>query len=185
MLQRIMKEKAGFWGLIAVAIALLLSSPAFAGVVYSWTTDEGTLSFTDEKDKVPAHYQAGVKTQSLKALRSYPRLTIENRTAAIAPSAPAQEQGEVRLVQPERNPGLSVLVGGTRFGANATVVPVGRSEEGEAPTIIETRRVKARNSMATRHETVISQGGRILSIQRDELSQIDSTGLVPPVLSGR
>jgi hypothetical protein len=61
------------------------------------------------------------------------------------------------------------------------VVPVGRDAKGDAPMIIENYRVKPADSMATRHETVISQDGRVISIRRDELSQYDRSGMVPPV----
>lgn len=164
-----------------LSLTLALTGMASADVVYSWTDDQGTRSFTDDAKNIPSRYADRVAERSLESLRSYPRLTIEThaRPARTAPvSAPAP------IVTERAEPasaGLSVLVGGTRFGANATVVPVGRQGEDEAPTLIETYRVQPRDSMATTHETVISQGGRVISIQRDELSQADFTGMVPPV----
>ena len=165
----------------ALILALALAGPAGAGVVYSWTTDQGTRAFTDDAEKIPARYAEQVKEQSLQSLRSYPRLTIEAVTEKPQ-DRPSSEPVPRATERVQAAPaGLSVLVGGTRFGANATVVPIGREADESAPTLIETYRVQPRDSMATTHETVISQGGRVISVRRDELSQADYTGMVPPV----
>ena len=74
------------------------------------------------------------------------------------------------------------MTGSSRYGNGGISLPVGRpvSEEGE-PILIEQRRVKLSSSMATAHETVVRQGDRIISIQRNESSQRDDTGMVPPL----
>ena len=79
------------------------------------------------------------------------------------------------------NDGISVIVGGTRNGRNAMVIPTGGAQDGEAPTIVEQRRTKPSDSMATRHETVVKQGDRIISIQRNEKTHRGGSGMVPPV----
>ena len=117
---------------------------------------------------------------SLESLRSYPRLTIENPVlpaVSAPPVASSVSHGQAQA-EPE---GLSVLVGGTRFGNNAAVVPVGGDLDSDAPTVIENYRVKPKDSMATRHVTVIKKDGRIISIQRNQLNQDDRSGMVPPV----
>lgn len=170
------------WGLgLLVAWA---AAPATAEVVYSWTTDDGTLAFTDDQKKIPARYEKVVKERTLESLRSYPRLTIEAPAVRpVAPVAPVRQAVTSRSAQQAVSPedGLSVVVGGTRYGANATVVPVGSHAEDAGPTIIREFRVKPRDSMATTHQTVITRDGRVISIQRDELNQADYTGMVPPV----
>ena len=65
--------------------------------------------------------------------------------------------------------------------ASASVVPVGGGLDSDAPTVIENYRVKPKDSMATRHVTVIKKDGRIISIQRNQLNQDDRSGMVPPV----
>jgi len=182
MVKRMMKSQAGVGLGFLLGCVVALSAPATADVVYSWTTEGGTTSFTDDAEKIPARYASAVKEQSLESLRSYPRLTIQTFTHPPAVSAPPPEPSKTGAAAvPSAEAGLSVLVGGTRFGANATVVPVGRDIEGDAPMVIENYRVKPADSMATRHETVITQNGRVISIRQDELSQYDFTGMVPPV----
>ena len=157
MVKAMMKSQVGYATIFLLALVVGLSAPATADVVYSWTTEDGTTAFTDDAEKIPSRYASAVKEQSLESLRSYPRLTIQTFTPPPAVSAPppsgdAPKTGSTASAEA----GLSVLVGGTRFGANAAVVPVGRDAKGDAPMIIETDRVKPADSMATRHETVIS-----------------------------
>lgn len=181
MLKAMMKSRVGYGAIFLLTLVVGLSAPATADVVYSWTTEGGTTAFTDDAEKIPSRYASAVKEQSLESLRSYPRLTIQTFSPP-AVSAPPPNRGALGTpTESSVEPGLSVLVGGTRFGANATVVPVGRDAEGDAPTVIETYRVKPADSMATRHETVITQNGRVISIRRDELNQDDRSGMVPPV----
>ena len=182
MVKRTMKSQAGVGLVFLLGCVVALSAPATADVVYSWTTEDGTTAFTDDAEKIPSRYASAVKKESLESLRSYRRLTIQTFTPPPAVSAPPPS-GHVpkAMSTTSAEAGLSVLVGGTRFGANAAVVPVGRDLEGDAPMIIENYRVKPADSMATRHETVITQNGRVISIRQDELSQYDFTGMVPPV----
>jgi hypothetical protein len=59
-------------------------------------------------------------------------------------------------------------------------VPIQGSGSDE-PLVIERRRVKPSNSMATSHETVTRRGNKIISIDRDELHQRERSNMVPPV----
>ena len=47
----------------------------------------------------------------------------------------------------------------------------GRGSYDNGPTTVESFRVKPRESMATRHWTVIMQGDRIVTVLKDELHQ--------------
>ena len=175
-------SKSG-WGsgvVVFLVWALTLAGTASADVVYRWTTEGGTLAFTDDAEKIPARYAADAQKDSLESLRSYPRLTIENPVLPAVSAPPVASSVSHGQAQGEPE-GLSVLVGGTRFGNNAAVVPVGGDLDSDAPTIIENYRVKPKDSMATRHVTVIKKDGRIISIQRNQLNQDDRSGMVPPV----
>ncbi|MEE3329184.1 MAG: DUF4124 domain-containing protein [Myxococcota bacterium] len=180
MVKRTIKSQAGFGLVFLLGCVVALSAPATADVVYSWTTEGGTTSFTDDAEKIPARYASAVKEESLESLRSYPRLTIQTYVPSST-RAPAQSDHETHAHSEGGQEGLSVLVGGTRFGNNAAVVPVGGDLDGDGPTVIENYRVKPKDSMATRHVTVIKKDGRIISIQRNQLNQDDRSGMVPPV----
>ena len=66
---------------IVAAICLGLATPVVAGTVYSWRSDDGILSFTDEAKRIPARYRKAAKKRSLKKLGSYDRYTPAGQTA--------------------------------------------------------------------------------------------------------
>ena len=39
------------------ALAIGLATPAAAGTVYRWTTEAGTVAYTDDAKRVPARYR--------------------------------------------------------------------------------------------------------------------------------
>ena len=177
--KRMIKKTVWSGALVGLVCSIGLAAPVAADVVYSWTTESGTTSFTDDADKIPAKYASSAQEKSLESLRSYPRLTIQTYLPPVA-AAPVRTGREASRHAEGQEEGLSVLVGGTRFGNNAAVVPIGGDLDDEAPTIIDNYRVKPKDSMATRHVTVIKKDGRIISIQRNQLNQDDRSGMVPP-----
>ena len=170
--------------LTAFAIGLaMVAAPAAAENVYRWTTEDGTVAFTDDENRVPARYRETAVIQSLESLSGYGRLTQIQAADLQTPTPPAIAK-TASASKPILVSGLpmSVMTGSTRYGSGGISLPVGGplSDDSE-PVLIEQRRVKLDSSMATAHETVIRQGDRILSIQRNESSQRDDTGMVPPL----
>jgi hypothetical protein len=173
---------------ILMAMCLGLATPVLAGTVYSWKTADGTVSFTDDSKHVPSRYRDQAEAREMDGLDSYERFTptdqkpdstyakrLEERRQALRDSeAPAG----VVLSAPGSSP--AVIVGGSRYGKGGMVVPLD-GVNAEEPMVVEQLRTKPRDSMSTRHVTVIKQGGRVISVRKDELSHRDGTGMVPPV----
>ena len=169
---------------VLLAGLMLVATQATAGTVYRWTTESGTIAFTDEEKRIPARYQGTAQVETLESLDGYPRFTaVQEKTDQAAASAGISQKKATAASQgsPSAWP-ISVMTGSSRYGNGGISLPVGSpvSEEGE-PILIEQRRVKLSSSMATAHETVVRQGDRIISIQRNESSQRDDTGMVPPL----
>ena len=167
---------------LAIGVAMV-AAPAAADNVYRWTTEDGTVAFTDDENRVPARYRDAAVIESRESLNGYGRLT-QIQGAAPETLTPPTTGKSASASKPILVSGLpmSVMTGSTRYGSGGISLPVGGplSEDSE-PVLIEQRRVKLDSSMATAHETVIRQGDRILSIQRNESSQRDDTGMVPPL----
>lgn len=160
-----------------------VSAEVLADTVYTWTTDDGTVSYTDDEKHVPARYRERVQVKVMQGLEGYYRFTpVESAkpaedVAAVA-ETPAVSAAPPVVVVP--GSGMSVVTQGNRYGGGGMIVPVDAAPTDE-PVVIESRRVQRDDSMATSHETVIRQGDRVLSVRRNESSHRDGTGMVPPV----
>jgi len=186
------KRSSAARGALLLAVALSIATPVIAGTVYTWQTEDGTVSFTDDQKHIPSRYRDQAEARQTQDLDGYKRFTPADKSTTDATYANrlnerlATLRGEDATARPSgdhagSSDGISVIVGGTRYGSNAMVVPTGGTRDGEAPTIVEQRRTKPSDSMATRHETVVKQGDRIISIQRNEKSHRGGSGMVPPV----
>ena len=175
--------------LVAVAgLVFGASAEVSAETVYTWTTDDGTVAYTDEDKRVPARYRDRVQVETLDGLVGYDRFTRVDEVARApeaqaAPSPSAVERVRPVVVAEARKASTYVLSGGGRYGGGTSVaVPVGSmSGSSDEPIVIESLRVKLDDSMATTHETVVRQGDRVISVRRNESSQRDGTGMVPPI----
>ncbi len=178
-------------GALLLAVAVSFATPVVAGTVYTWRTEDGTVSFTDDVKHIPSRYRGQAETRAMKDLDGYKRFTPADKSstndtyAERLNSRLATLKGEDAVARDGveyggSGDGIAVITGGTRNGGNGMVVPVGSSRDG-APTIVEQRRTKPSDSMATRHETVVKQGDRVISIQRNEKSHRGGSGMVPPV----
>jgi hypothetical protein len=179
-------------GALLLTVALSIATPVVAGTVYTWRTEDGTVSFTDDVKHIPARYKGQAETRSMQDLDGYKRFTpadksstgstyaerLNTRLVALKGEAPRAQDS---VGHGASGNGISMIMGGTRHGNNGMVVPAGSTRAGDGPTVVEQHRTKPSNSMATRHETVVKQGDRIISIQRNEMSHRDSSGMVPPV----
>jgi hypothetical protein len=164
-------------GAVAVAVALV-ASPALAVSVYTWTTDEGTLAFTDDAKRIPAKYKDAAQSRTIGSLKTYPRLTesqikypkgyaerMQARLAATrAPAPPAVSAAPPELAaQPVT---IDVSTSG-RIGDQVSI-PVG---DGWEPIVTTSHRVRMRDSIATRHVQVTTQGDRVLAVRVDDRNE--------------
>ncbi len=155
-----------------------LASPSIADTVYTWETDEGTLSFTDERKRIPAKYRLSAKTKEMGKLAGYPRFTPSGKTDLLAeqktslqdpvsgPSADAQTARATGF------DGRAISVGNGRYGGGTRVqLPAtGAGAEG-GPMVMKTVRVRPENSLATRTITVVKQDGKVVYVNKGQLNQ--------------
>ena len=156
-----------------------LSSPSFAGTVFTWETDEGTISFTDEQKRIPAKYRLSASTRDLGKLKDYPRYTptgAKNSRSERSDSLNDPNQGRSADGQTTRATGFdgrSISIGGGRYGGGVRYqIPVGGAANADGgPIVTETKRVRPEGSLATRTIRVVKQGDRIISVEKGQLKQ--------------
>lgn len=154
---------------VAVLTGCLLSTPALAGgTAYHWVTDEGTFAFTDDAKAIPKRYRSQVEARTLKPLQSYERFTpVETRRvarSAPAAGAPAAASPAETARYGPVGPTVSLRTGDDH---SPTIdVSPGTSLE---PVVIEKQRFRPDGSMATRSNTIVSQGDRVLTIIKPRL----------------
>jgi hypothetical protein len=176
------RMQSGFGGPVgaglALAIGALLLSAAGAAsaeragaVVYSWETEDGTAAYADDWKRVPKRYRASAEKRASTALAGYGRYTPQ-------PAAPAAEREarmaarlahlvelnaaheEAALEAARSEPRTRVLL---QTGSSA--VPAIEVEGvDDAPVVVETLRYKPEGRIVTRHNTIVRQGDKILTI---------------------
>jgi len=189
-----LKVKTGlrFGGLLLGAFLFVsLVGPAFAGNVYSWVTEDGTHSFTDDPKRIPAKHRAEAKRRPMGKLARYERFTEVSSPA----SEPYADRLRTRLDQlrgwPTGAPegvvvgamasqaagiGYTIPVAGGagragRSGASLWVEVDETAEADSEPTVIESKRMKPSDSLATRHWTFVKKGDQIVTVIKGERRQ--------------
>jgi Domain of unknown function (DUF4124) len=156
-------------------LTVLLAGAAFAGSVYRWTGDDGSVAFSDDAKRIPSQYRASAKIVRTGDLGSYGRYTpAETRAASQERSLQLRERIE-RLRELNETPAYAPAA--TRIRETSTIlhlnnrssitIPNDRSGNDE-PVVVEQRRVRDRNNISTTHVTVVRQGDEILSVVRPE-----------------
>lgn len=82
--------RAVLLGVLAASMAL----PAGAGTVYSWTTDDGVASFTEDARRIPERYRASAQRRQLNGLDRYDRFTPADGRASAAYQADLEQRLE-------------------------------------------------------------------------------------------
>ena len=185
-----LKVKSGkrFGSLIlGVVLVAGLAGPAFAGNVYSWVTEDGTYAFTDDSKRVPAKHRDEAKRRSMGKLSRYERFTevdagksresYEDRILARRDELRTVPGGAVAGAVVARGTSMDYTVavtgGTTRSGRNGVSlrIPTGMNDGSDEPTVIESRRMKPKDSLATRHFTIVKKGDRVVSVIKGERRQ--------------
>ena len=176
--------------LVGALLVASLAGPAFAGNVYSWVTEDGTFAYTDDSKRIPAKHRSEAKKRSMGKLTRYERYTeissdqsepYEDRLLARRDSlreiTVAAPQGAVAGAAAPQGMTTSYTVavtgGSTRSGRNGISldVPLDSQADADEPTVIESRRMKPSDSLATRHWTLIKKGDRVVSVIKGERRQ--------------
>jgi hypothetical protein len=164
-------------GLLVAAGALLLgASGAMAGppagsTVYSWTTEDGTVAFADDWKRVPARYRDGAAKRTRASLAGYARYTPQPAAAATDYAARLAARLEhlsaVNAAPAARETAAAPAPGGARLllrtGSSAAPAIEVTGVDSE-PVVVETLRYLPPGRIVTRHDTVVRQGDRILSV---------------------
>jgi len=179
----LMFSRQGRWLrlVLGVLVVLGLSSQSIAGTVFTWETEDGTISFTDDAKRIPARYKPLATKKELSSLKTYPRYTPTGRSRAVTVTEQAQgPSGDGQMAGAQGGQALApgfdgraISFGGSRYGSGVRYqIPENEITVAEAgPTVIETMRVRPENSLATRTITVVRQDGRVIAVSKDQLNQ--------------
>jgi hypothetical protein len=163
---------------VAALVGLGVATSASAGTVYSWETKDGTFAFTDDRKRIPSSYRGQAKARSMAQLSNYDRFTESSVKTGSDYDARLRARldrlrdgGAVAIAAPgpggTRTPAtFLVRTSGGRRSTTQMGVPLHMSDE---PVIVDDVRVRpdsALDSLATRHITVVRQGGRVISVSR-------------------
>lgn len=188
MLMPILLKRSGFGpaGLAVVVVAVLgfglaVATPAVSGEIYSWETADGNVAFTDNPKNIPSRYRDQVRVRKSEGIQGYARFTAEDSAETGRYSDQLAKRIEYlrasnsgRDVAPEypENVGVaSVTVSGVDLRLPAA--------DTSAPIIIEELRVISAGQIATRHDTLVSQGGTPLAIVRgNQRAEVDGASKI-------
>ena len=172
---KLASSRWGTWlSLSALAAgAVLLGGTAGAEGAYTWQTRDGVDAYANDSRDIPRRYRAEAQPTELGSLRTYPRYTPVDATAArhyadgvanrvaylralnadlsaarVAPAA-GRAQVVVRIDGDQAIPEIAVATG---------------AGDAAEPVVTETLRVKVRGLDVTRHNTIVRQGDRVLAV---------------------
>ncbi len=177
MLMPILLKRSGFGpvGLAVVMVAVLgfglaVATPAVSGEIYSWDTGDGNVAFTDNPKNIPSRYRDQVQVRKSEGIENYARFTVEDSAQTERYSDRLAKRieylrraNEVRAAAPaaaETVGVASVTVSGVDLRLPAA--------DTNQPIIVQKLRVQASDQIATRHDTLVSQGGTPLAIIRGD-----------------
>ena len=175
MLMPILLKRSGFGpaGLAVVLVAVLgfglaIATSAVAGEFYSWETADGDAAFTDNPKNIPARYRDQVRVRNSQGIEDYARFTAEDSVETARYSDQLAERIEsLRRWNGDRNraPAAAENVGVASITVSGVDLRLPAADT-SAPIIVEKLRVKSSGQIATRHDTLVSQGGTPLAIIR-------------------
>jgi hypothetical protein len=175
MLMRKLQEETDF-GRVALAamvlgvlgLLLLLASPSRAGDIYSWETADGNVAFTDNAKNIPARYSDQARVRKSVGIKDYAQFTSDD--FATSDDYSDQLAKRVEYLRWFNARGDAAPAADDKIGvASVTVSGVDLrlpAADTSRPIIVEQLRVMSSGQMATRHDTLVSQGGTPLAIVR-------------------
>jgi hypothetical protein len=183
--------------LLSAGLVLAISSPAAAGAVYSWVTEDGVYAYADSTKRIPKRYRGEAKTRSLGKLVNYERWTPSDRTAegsytdrlsgnlerlSKLNAKPAKARRHARVHGKRHRhhgaavPMMTIRAGGGRYGRGGVDIQIPMYGDDGEPVEVES--VRARDdvgdgtrhlsSIATRHLTLVKRGDKVLLVLKGE-----------------
>ncbi|MBW2691695.1 MAG: DUF4124 domain-containing protein [Deltaproteobacteria bacterium] len=175
MLMPILLKRSGFGpiGLAVVMVAVLgfglaVATPAVSGEIYSWDTGDGNVAFTDNPKNIPSRYRDQVQVRKSEGIKDYARFTAEDSAVTERYSDQLAKRIEyLRWANSARNgaPAAAENVGVASITVSDVDLRLPAADTNQ-PIIIEKLRVKSSDQIASRHDTLVSQGGTPLAIIR-------------------
>jgi hypothetical protein len=167
--------QAGKW-IIAGTLALGLVPRLAAADYWRYETDSGSTAFTDDAKNIPAKYRDGAVKIAEESLATYRRLSIVEKTPAVAPRPPAYSSMAPEVTAEPSQPGYPrELAEGlprqriNRLGINVEGIQVDMDTDQDEPITIDKRQYMDGNGDYFDHDgvmapmTVIRQGGHDLA----------------------
>src|SRR5574338_374080 len=172
------------WTWTAAVVLAAGALPATAGPLFRWTSEDGTVSYTDDAKRIPERYRAVAKEVPGAKLRSYARYSpakpeaetkyveqLEQRVARLRKLNRALDEAAAYEDGGYAAPALAAAGGGpealVRVGRDLQV-RVPSNGDAAAPVVVEDVRVRPDGSVFTTHDTVVRQGGRVLMVVRGD-----------------
>jgi hypothetical protein len=167
----------------ALALAAYASS-ASAESLFRWTAEDGSVSFTDDAKRIPARYRSAAQAIQIGGLSGYKQYSptktesqakyVEQLEARLerlrALNRRLDDEAAIPYMAAAAGPAMSPGGGQdayVRVGRDLTV-RVPNAGPDEAPVIVDDVRVRRSGEIATVHDTIISQGGRVLMVVRGD-----------------
>ncbi len=170
--------------LLTVLLAVLLAglaAPMGAEKLYHWVDADGTVSFTDEYERIPKAERESAKVISTAGLDGYARFTPEDQSLRESEAELRRERiARLRHINQEARtaslPAVSAAPpgaapGGSGGGYTATVDVNGSTiripadmGEGDGPVVVEQIRAIRKGKNVTQTATVVRRGDEVLMI---------------------
>lgn len=161
----------------AAGIVLLaaLATPALGGTLYKWTTEDGSVAFTDDSTRVPDRYRSQVKTIETGGLDGYERFTPTD-SAAVASQRARLEARLERLRESAAVTEAPAPQAAAEGPATETIIQVNdrtalripATATDEEPIVVEGVRVIRKHGVRTYQDTVVRQGDKVLTVVRPD-----------------
>jgi hypothetical protein len=155
--------------MVVIGMALILATPAVAGQIYSWQTENGEVAYTDNPKKIPARYRSQVQTRASERIEDYAKFSSGQPEATDRYAARLAERVEYLRWFNSDGDAAAVTPGAMNGVATINVHGIDLRLPGataDAPIIVEDVRVMSDGQITTRHDSVVRQGGRTLAIVR-------------------
>lgn len=176
-----------FFGLVlVVALNAALAAPSAADPVYSWRTEDGGYSFTDDPKSIPARYRDQAKMRETGRLHDYKRYTPSDGDATERYSEQLTQRLEhLRAVNQEpRAAGHQGASHDAQGGVSEPTISMQSANDfepsvefdqslGGEPIIVDTLFTRPAGKIVTRQSTVVRQGDKVISIVRPRLREIN------------
>lgn len=161
--------------------AFALAMPSAAKTLYKWVAEDGTVSFTDDADRVPARYQAAATRVESKSLDDFERFSPTDEAAQAdyrtrldarlerlrALNAMLDGGHHLARTHPAERPGFEAVVEVN----DTTSFRVPAQPGNDAPVIVEEVRVRRQGQDVTGHNTIVRQGDDVLMVVRPTQNQ--------------